>query len=111
MQYSERRYMADLFASLGPSGSKVFIVPTQNTFPAPSDEWWANELHRTRKGFGAMAEKFWIALKSQSAKIPCADFHNFSVWNYPPMIRASSYVLLGRSSTLAFWYLLKKGGD
>jgi hypothetical protein len=56
---------ATLLASLAPHGSNVFVVPTQGTFPAATDEWWANELHPTKKGFLAIAEKFRAALKGQ----------------------------------------------
>ena len=51
---------AKMLASL--ASSSVIVVPTQGTIPATTDEWWANELHPTDKGFLAIAEKFRDAL-------------------------------------------------
>jgi len=42
----------------------IFIVQTLGTFPDATDEWWANELHPTDKGFAAIAEKFRNAMKA-----------------------------------------------
>jgi hypothetical protein len=53
---------AQAIASVSAGAPYVFLVPTQGTFPAPTSEWWANELHPTNRGFKAIAEKFQVAL-------------------------------------------------
>jgi len=49
----------------------VVLVPTQGTLQ-PADRWWANELHPTNEGFGAIAEKFHVALKQRFPRLPYA---------------------------------------
>jgi hypothetical protein len=62
---------AKVLTSLAASAPDVYVVPTQGTIPAPTNVWWANELHPTDKGFAAIAEKFRIELEKQFPK--CAQ--------------------------------------
>lgn len=49
----------------GPHGDSVVVVPTQGALPAQTDDWWANELHPSPKGFEVIAAKFRLALQRE----------------------------------------------
>ena len=61
---------ATLLASIATSTSNFFPVPTQGTLPGSTNEWWANEIHPTDKGFKLIAEQFLASMKAQFPHIP-----------------------------------------
>jgi hypothetical protein len=69
-----QRY-ATLITPLASPAIGIFLVDTQGTFPplttpAKIKEWWANELHPTRKGFHAIATRLANALRSAFPQLP-----------------------------------------
>ena len=49
----------------------VLVVDTQGAIPEQTGEWWANELHPTRKGFARIAQRIAAAIR---ARTPAAYF-------------------------------------